>query len=143
MLGSSILKTEYLVPTLTVQAAVYTEVPTFVLLGVVTVLFIYIIRVTTAEVTITIARVRTSPCARLASRANRVFRIFIFIKTIMSTIVSWGQTALVLGVPSTNNCISTLAGVVLMGANVPTGVVNVIFVINFIMGTCIIVFTGG
>ena len=61
----------------------------------------------------------------------------------MGTIVSRGQTALVLGVPCTIGNVSALAGVVLMGANVPTGVVNVIFVINFIMGTCIIVFTGG
>ena len=142
MVGS-ILYTEYLVPTLTVLNPVYTQVPTFVLLGVVTVLLIDIIRVTTAEVTITIARVWTTSCTGLASGANRVDNIPILIISTVGTVVSRGQTALVVGVPSTIGNVTALAGVVLVSANVPTGVVNVIFVINFIMGTCIIVFTGG
>ena len=53
----SIQNTEYLVPTLTVTNFVYTEVPAFVLRDVVAVLLIDIIRVTTAEVTVTITRV--------------------------------------------------------------------------------------
>ena len=142
MLGS-IPHIEYLVPTLAVQAAVYAEVSAFMLIGVVTVLLIDILWVTTSEVPITIARVWTASCAGFASGANRVDNITIIIISTMGTIVSRGQTALVLGVPSTIGNVTALAGVVLMGANVPTGVVNVIFVINFIMGTCIIVFTGG
>ena len=139
----SILYAEYLIPTLAVLSSLDTHITTFVLLGVVTVLLIDIIRVTTAEVTITIARVWTASCAGLASAANRVFSISIIIISTVGTIVSWGQTALVLGVPSTNDCISTLAGVELMGANVPTGVINVILLVYFIVGTCVIVFTGG
>ena len=143
MLGCSILNTEHLVPTLTVTNFVYTEVPAFVLLGVVAVLLIYIIRVTTAEVTVTIDRVWTASSAGLASGANRVDNIPIFIVSTVGTVVSRGQTALVVGVPSTIGNVSALAGVVLVGANVPTGVINIIWDIYFIMGTCIIVFTGG
>ena len=132
-----------MVPTLTVQAAVYTQVTAFALLGVVAVLLIDIIRVTTADVSIIIARVWTAFCAGLASGADRVDNIPIIIMSTVGTIVSGGQTALVLGVPVSIGNVAALAGVGLVGANVPTGVVHVFIVINFIMGTCIIVFTGG
>ena len=143
MFGSSIVCTEYLILALTVQSTVYTDVPAFALLAVVTVLLIDILWVTTAEVTITIARVWTASCARLASGENRVDNITILIISTVGTIVSGGQTAPVLGVPCTKGNVAALAGVGLVGANVPTGVISVIWVVYYIIGTCIIVFTGG
>ena len=145
MMGFIIVNTEHLVPTITVLITVYTHISTSALPGVVTVLSVDIIWVTTADVSITIAidRVWTASSAGLASGANRVDNIPIFIVSTVGTVVSRGQTAPVMGVPVSIGNVTALAGVVLVGANVPTGVVNVIFVINFIMGTCIIVFTGG
>ena len=116
----SILNIEHLVHTLAVSTPVYTHVPTFLLLGVVTVLLIDIIRVTTAEVPITIARVWTASCAGLASSADRVLSIAIFIISTVGAGVSRGQAALELGVPSTKGDVTTLAGVGMMGADVPT-----------------------
>ena len=119
-MGFIIVNTEHLVPTLTVIIAVYTEVSTSVLLGVVTVLLIDIIWVTTAEVIITIARVWTASCACLAGGADKVDNLPILIISAVLTVVSSGQTALVLGVPSSIGNVTALAGVVLNGANVPT-----------------------
>ena len=89
-MGFIIVNTEHLVPTLTVIIAVYTEVSTSALSGVVTVLLIDIIRVTTAEVTVIIARVWTASCARLASRARWILKIPELIIALMGTVVSGG-----------------------------------------------------
>ena len=85
-----IMNSEQCVSTLTVLSIVYTQVSTFALLGIVTFLIIDNIRVTTAEVTITIARFWTASCARLASWADRVYSISILSISTMCAVVSWG-----------------------------------------------------
>ena len=114
----TIVNIEQSFSTLTLISLADTHISTFVLPGVVTVLLIGIIRITTAVVTI--ARDRTASRAGLARTADRIDNISIFIISIMGAVVSRRKTALIFSVPISKCDISTLAWVVLVRTDVST-----------------------
>ena len=100
MMVSLIRKAKRIGSTYTALSAVYTDVPTFVLFFVVTVLLVEVIWVTAVGVALNFSLgrgggiVRTAPCACLASRARWILKGSIpqLIIALMGAMVSRGQT---------------------------------------------------